>query len=63
MMLQHGRPVPFRDLFEPPHTRSRLIGVFLAILELFKLNEIVLDQPEPFGQIWVQAVTTGEPIA
>ena len=61
--LSHGRRVLFRDLFDPPHTRPRFIGIFLAVLELFKLNEIVLDQPEPFGDIWVQAAATGEAAA
>ena len=41
------------DLFTPPYYRSRLIGIFLAILELIKGREINLEQPEPFGQIWI----------
>src|SRR5262249_26171346 len=48
-----GQRIPFRALFDPPFTRPRLIGVFLAVLELIKLAEIVLDQWEPFGDIWV----------
>ena len=32
--LTGGRPVPFSDIFDPPFLRSRLIGYFLAILEL-----------------------------
>lgn len=51
--LRTGRPVPFRDLFAPPHTRQRLIGVFLALLELVKLLEVAFEQTEPFGPIWV----------
>ncbi|MBO0700179.1 MAG: segregation/condensation protein A [Zavarzinella sp.] len=51
--LAGARPVPFRDLFEPPFTRPRLIGVFLALLELIKMGEICLDQPRPFGDIRV----------
>ena len=45
--------VPFRDLFTPPYTKARLIGLFLAVLELIKGNEIQLDQPDPFGEIWI----------
>jgi len=52
--LRSGRLVAFRDLFDPPLTRPRLIGVFLALLELVKLAEVTLDQPEPFGDIWVR---------
>ncbi len=43
----------FADLFEPPHTRGRLVGVFLAVLELIKLQTIVVEQAEPFGGIVV----------
>lgn len=45
--------VAFRDLFDPPHHRARLIGLFLAVLELVKGRAVWLDQPEPFGEIWV----------
>jgi segregation and condensation protein A len=45
--------VPFRELFGPPYRRARLIGLFLAVLELIKNRELGLDQPEPFGEIWV----------
>jgi segregation and condensation protein A len=51
--LRAGRPVPFGDLFDPPFTRRRLIGVFLALLELIKLAEVAFEQAEPFGPIWV----------
>ena len=52
--LYGGRRISFRGLFEPPYTRPRLIGIFLAVLELIKLQEIVLDQLREFGEIWVQ---------
>jgi segregation and condensation protein A len=52
--LGGGRRLPFQYLFDPPHTRQRLIGIFLAILELMKSHEIVLDQLREFGDIWVQ---------
>ena len=45
--------VAFRDLFTPPFHKSRLIGLFLAVLELTKLRQVWLDQPDPFGEIWV----------
>jgi segregation and condensation protein A len=45
--------VPFRELFGPPYRRARLIGLFLAVLELIKNRELGLDQPEPFGEIWI----------
>jgi segregation and condensation protein A len=49
--------VPFADLFDPPHTRGRLVGVFLALLELIKMGEVRVEQAERFGDIIVVAVT------
>jgi segregation and condensation protein A len=40
-----------RELFTPPHTRGRLLGLFLAILELIKSRRVLAEQPEPFGEI------------
>jgi segregation and condensation protein A len=51
--------VPFRELFGPPYRRARLIGLFLAVLELIKNRELGLDQPEPFGEIWILRTDAG----
>src|SRR5438034_889157 len=40
-------------LFRPPYTRSRLVGYFLAILELTRRFTILAEQDEIFGDIWV----------
>jgi len=57
-LLEHlneaAGPMPFEQLFTPPFSKSRLIGVFLALLELIKLKKIQVEQPEPFGQIMVK---------
>lgn len=45
--------VTFAELFTPPFTRGRLLGIFLAILELIKGKKIRVDQPETFGAIRV----------
>ena len=58
--LQHPKRLPFSALFTPPHTRGRLVGLFLAILELTKTRRIVPDQPDAFGDIWV-SLNSGEP--
>lgn len=47
----------FRDLFTPPYHKAKLLGLFLAVLELIKRRQIGLEQPEPFGEIWL---TTAE---
>lgn len=56
-IVRAGTRVNFRDVFAPPWTRTRLIGLFLAILELIKNHAIELEQLEPFGEIWLLAPT------
>jgi segregation and condensation protein A len=45
--------VTFTELFSPPHTRGRLLGLFLATLELIKGRRVVVEQPERFGEICI----------
>ena len=47
--------VRFRELFTPPYHRARLVGLFLAVLELIKLREVTLEQPAMFGDIWLSS--------
>jgi len=55
LLRSRGR-IPFTDIFTPPHTRGRLLGVFLAVLELIKGSRMQAEQPEAFGNIWLVAV-------
>jgi segregation and condensation protein A len=48
--------VRFRDLFGPPYHRARLVGLFLAVLELMRRGEAVLEQDGLFGEIWISPV-------
>jgi segregation and condensation protein A len=52
--LSREGPLNFRDLFTPPYHRSRLVGLFLAILELIKQQVIWLDQLPDFGEILIR---------
>ncbi|HEX4607404.1 MAG TPA: segregation/condensation protein A [Urbifossiella sp.] len=45
--------VRFLDVFTPPHHKARLIGIFLAVLELIRHHGLGLDQPDPAGDIWL----------
>jgi segregation and condensation protein A len=47
----------FEAVFARPHTRGRLLGLFLAVLELAKGGFVWLEQPEPFGPIWLVTPT------
>jgi segregation and condensation protein A len=51
--LQTVPRVAFSELFGPPHTRGRLLGIFLAILELIKALCVVAEQTDTFSDIWV----------
>jgi segregation and condensation protein A len=53
--------VTLSGLFVPPRTRSRLVGLFLAILELAKTRRVSADQPDTFGDVWLRlAAETAE---
>lgn len=45
--------IAFIDIFTPPHHRARLVGLFLAALELIRRFEAWVEQPEAFGEIWL----------
>jgi len=49
-------------IFTPPYYKSRLIGIFLAILEMIKGHEIELEQLEPFGEIWLSLIEEAVPV-
>jgi segregation and condensation protein A len=51
--LRREGPLTLSALFVPPRTRGRLVGLFLAILELTKTRRVVPEQPEAFGEIWL----------
>jgi segregation and condensation protein A len=45
--------ISFTQVFVPPHTRGRLLGMFLSVLELIKGGQVIAEQPEAFGEIWI----------
>src|SRR5947209_18973871 len=55
--LRSGGRLPLSRLFRPPHTRSRLVGYFLAILELTRRFSTLAEQDDAFGDIWVSLVS------
>ncbi len=52
-----GGRLAFRDAFTPPFFKARLIGIFLAILELIRHHGLGLEQPEPDGEIYLIKAT------
>ncbi len=53
-MAQTRAPVSLSELFALFYTRRNLISLFLAILEMVKLQAIVLRQKETFGDIYLR---------
>jgi segregation and condensation protein A len=56
---REGR-IRFREAFTPPYNKARLIGIFLAILELIRNHGLGLIQPEENGEIWLVAMIANE---
>jgi segregation and condensation protein A len=57
--------VRFRDAFTPPYFKARLIGIFLAVLELVRHRGIGLEQGEAEDDIWLLELPaeTGQALA
>lgn len=53
-LATEGR-ILFSDFFEPGMHRSRMVGLFLAVLELIRHHHACVEQEELFGEIWVLA--------
>ena len=45
--------VAFTSLFESDMHRSKMVGIFLAILELIRHHQVQVEQEELFDEIWV----------
>jgi segregation and condensation protein A len=51
-LRERGR-LAFSELFEPLMHKSKLVGIFLAILELVRHHHVWAEQNDPFGEIWI----------
>jgi segregation and condensation protein A len=61
--LSHGAMVPFSSIFTPPYHRGRLVGLFLALLELVRGWKVHVEQPDVFGEIELRLCTPSEAMA
>ena len=52
-LLNTQGAVEFGALFNPQDTKKKVIAVFLALLELYKMGSILLRQDENFGNLWL----------
>ncbi len=53
LLRMHER-MTLSELFTPPHTRGRLLGLFLATLELIRSGAVWGEQPDAFGDLWLR---------
>jgi segregation and condensation protein A len=51
-----GGRLAFRAAFQPPYVKARLIGIFLAILELIRHRGMGLEQLEEGEEIYLVAL-------
>jgi Uncharacterized conserved protein len=64
MRLSSQRPtLKFSELFEEATSRSEVVVTFLALLELIRLKQLVVTQPQPFGDIEICRAPTPAPAA
>jgi segregation and condensation protein A len=53
-LLMEDRPVSLRRMLHNTHTERALICMFLALLELVRLQAVLLHQPEQLGDILIK---------
>jgi segregation and condensation protein A len=53
-VLNGHRQVRFWDLFGTTPDRGRIVGRFLAVLELIRSGRVRVEQRELFGDIWIE---------
>lgn len=53
--LVQQRRLAFSDMFVPGMHKSAMVGVFLAVLELVRNHNVITEQQELHGEIWVVA--------
>ena len=56
-----GGRLPFLSAFQPPYFKARLIGMFLAVLELIRHRGLGLEQLEAGDEIYLVAPTEEPP--
>jgi segregation and condensation protein A len=58
--LGRSSRLAFSTLFEPPFQRGRIVGIFLACLELIKGQLVIAEQDDVYGEIWISAKASNE---
>ena len=56
----NGTALPFEDLLEEDPCRAEVVTLFMAMLEMLKLNRLAVRQDENFGEILLLPVRRQE---
>jgi len=59
-ILKNRSKVLFLELFKNMHSRAEVVAAFLAVLELIKLNRIIVEQRQYSKEIYVSLKGNGE---
>ncbi len=51
--VREAGQVPFSEFFEGTNLRSKIVGIFLAVLELLRHHGYRAEQPSEYGEIFV----------
>jgi len=58
----HAKPrLGFSELLAPTSDRGRLVGLFLALLELIRTRQVAAEQPQVFSDIWLRLLPSEQP--
>ena len=63
LALKGASSIVLQDLLRGVHDRVVVAVTFLAMLELMKRREVVVEQTEPFGPITARRTTAEERVA
>jgi segregation and condensation protein A len=60
-LLKQRNRIKFSELFESAASRTEVICTFLALLELIRLKQLHIEQPEPFAEIEITSALPQAP--
>lgn len=60
-LVKERHHLKFSELFANSTSRTEVVVTFLALLELIRLKQIIVTQPEPFSEIQIAQQTAPEP--
>ncbi|MGV3773098.1 MAG: segregation and condensation protein A [Verrucomicrobiales bacterium] len=60
-ILKERRNIRFSEIFAHMTHRTEVVVTFLALLELIRLKQIKVEQPEPFAEIEISEATSPPP--